>query len=165
MDALQKQRQQRGDDFQDELRRSWRFLPNCWRMRIADGKGASRPADEIILLEPVNILAEAKRTKGDSFQLSFLRANQIKGLLDFDKCLDRNLGLVFVSFLDEDRGIDEAYCIRLPTAMYYMKKAGRAHIKREELKNKVIPRLELLLIETMPRTYDLKGVNNCYRLL
>ena len=59
VDAKQQEKRQRGDDFQEELRRSWHYVPNCWRMRIADRSGGTRPADEIVLLSNINILAEA----------------------------------------------------------------------------------------------------------
>lgn len=63
----QRERQQRGDDFQAEIRRSWRGVPNVWRMRIADGAGATRPGDEIVITPEVNILAEMKRTESPTF--------------------------------------------------------------------------------------------------
>lgn len=162
----QLERQQRGEDFQDEIRRSWRLIEPCWRMRISDGKGADRPADEIILLQDFNILAEHKRTSSDRFELSFLRPNQIKGLYDFDTVLERNYGLVFVSFLNEDAGIDEAYTFRLLAALKYMKTQGRRYITRKELYLKEIRNIELsrLTIDEEPG-YNLKGVNNCYKYL
>lgn len=159
MNHKQKERQQRGLDFQEELRRSWRLVPNSWRMRIPDGRGATRPADELILLEGVSILAEHKRTEGDRFEFSFLEVNQVKGLLDFDQVLQTNVGLVFVSFLNEGQGRDLAVAFRLLTAMQYMKEAGRKYITITELQNQVIPCVWLprILLDDGPG-YDLKGV-------
>lgn len=163
----QLEKQQRGEDFQDEIRRSWHLIEPSWRMRISDGKGrGTRPADEIILLKDLNILAEHKRTAGTRFELSFLEPNQIKGLLDFDQVLERNYGLVFVSFLNEEYGDDEAYTFRLITALKYMKKEGRKYITSKELRNKLIRNVTLprLTIDEKPG-YDLKGVKNCFKYL
>lgn len=163
---LQRERQQRGQDFQDEIRRSWRKLPNVWRFRLPDGGGGNRPGDELILLEEINVLAEHKRTEGDDFQLAFLRPSQLKGLVDFDRVISRNYGLVFVSFLDEARGQDIAYCFRLARALQYMKTRGRQYIHLEEFESGAFPAIALpLLPNEKERTYDLKGVNECYKSL
>src|SRR5690625_1274543 len=105
----QRERRQRGHDFQEEIRQSLRFVPNVWTINIADGRGGSRPADRLIITEEVNILAELKRTAGQRFNLSFLRPNQIQGLVDFDNVTKRNLGLVLVSFHNPRRDLDETY--------------------------------------------------------
>ena len=90
----QAERRQRGEDFQEECRRSWRQIPNLWRLRITDGGNlGTRPADELVLLEHVNLLCEEKRTDGDQFKLSMLRTDQLTGLINFEKALDRNIGL------------------------------------------------------------------------
>ena len=162
---LQRERQQRGEEFQDEIRRSWRLLPNCWRMRIADGQGTTRPADEIILLEEINVLAEAKRTSGEVFKLSMLRPNQVTGLIDFDQVISRNWGLVFISFLNDDKGLDEAYAIRLITALKFMKQKGKVSISLEELRTRAVNCIDLPLLSKDERIYDLKGVKECYRYL
>jgi len=112
-------------------------------MRIPDGKGGTRPADELVLFENINILAEMKRTEGDCFELAFLEPHQIKGLLDFDKVIDRNYGLVYVSFLNEELKRDVAYAFRLVTAMRYMRQKRRKYISMEELYNNAIPRVYL----------------------
>lgn len=159
----QRERNQRGEDFQDEIRRSWRLLPSLWRTRITDGGGGTRPADELIITQDINIIAEHKRTQKKSFQLNFMRPNQITGLVDFDQIIDRNLGLVFVSFLDEAVGVDKAYAFRLITALHYMKKKGRVHITLEEFIEKRVPCVELPRLEN--GLYDLQGVVNCYKFL
>lgn len=108
----QAERRQRGEDFQEECRRSWRQIPNLWRLRITDGGNlGTRPADELVLLEHVNLLCEEKGTDGDRFKLSMLRADQLTGLINFEKALDRNIGLVLVSFLNE--AVDVAYAFRV----------------------------------------------------
>lgn len=128
----QAERRQRGEDFQEECRRSWRQIPNLWRLRITDGGNlGTRPADELVLLEHVNLLCEEKRTDGDRFMLSMLRTDQLKGLINFEKALDRNIGLVLVSFLNE--AVDVAYAFRLVHAMAYMNQKGRRYITLEEL--------------------------------
>lgn len=91
----------------------------------------TRPADELVLLEHVNLLCEEKRTDGDQFKLSMLRTDQLTGLINFEKALDRNIGLVLVSFLNE--AVDVAYAFRLVHAMAYMNQKGRRYITLEEL--------------------------------
>nr|WP_092074976.1 hypothetical protein [Dendrosporobacter quercicolus]NSL49607.1 hypothetical protein [Dendrosporobacter quercicolus DSM 1736]SDN24707.1 hypothetical protein SAMN04488502_11563 [Dendrosporobacter quercicolus] len=143
--SKQKERRDRGQEFQDEIRRSWRLVPNVWRMRISDGRGSTRPADEIVTTANGNFLIEAKRTQGDKFELSFIRPNQFRGLLNFE-VIPRNFGLVFVSFLSKD--IDEAYAFRLSTVIKYMQERRFRYIARNILKNFVtMPAIQL------PRTY------------
>lgn len=162
----QLERQQRGEEFQAELRRSWRLISPSWRLRITDGRGSTRPADEIILLEDFNILAEHKRTKGDRFELSFLEPNQLRGLFDFDQVLKQNFGMVFVSFLNEEEQIDDAYTFRLIAALRFFKEKKRKYITRSELLNGSIRAVQLprITIENEP-AYDLKGVKQCYKYL
>jgi hypothetical protein len=163
----QTERRQRGEDFQDEIRRSWRLIPGCWRLRITDGKGTGdRPADDLVLLEHINILSEEKRTAGDRFELSFLRPNQLRGLLAFDNVLERNKGLVFVSFLNAD--VDEAYAFRLADALPYMKQQNRRYVTIDELRQRFIPCVPLTTIQLTEdgetvRGYNLKGVQECYK--
>lgn len=165
---LQRERQQRGTDFQEEIRSSWRQVPNCWRMTIESGKGqgqssGTRPADAITILNDVNVLTELKRTSGEAFELGFLRPNQLEGLIDFDAVIPRNFGLVFVSFLNEERGIDAAYSIRLIDAIKFMKRVGRQHIKLEELRRGAVACLHLPVTWYKGhRLYDLQGVNDYY---
>jgi hypothetical protein len=157
----QAERRQRGEDFQEECRRSWRQIPNLWRLRITDGGNlGTRPADELVLLEHVNLLCEEKRTDGDRFMLSMLRTDQLKGLINFEKALDRNIGLVLVSFLNE--AVDVAYAFRLVHAMVYMNQKGRRYITLEELQQGKIEAINLPRIEINgERGYDLKGVRDC----
>ncbi|MCT6901643.1 MAG: hypothetical protein M3Z48_00255 [Lactobacillus sp.] len=161
----QRERQQRGDDFQAEIRRSWRHVPNVWRMRIADGAGATRPGDEIVLTPEVNILAEMKRTESRRFSLDYMRPNQIIGLRDFDQIIEKNLGLVFISFLNESKGLDEAYAFRLITALIHMKKRNANHIKLEEFQNQTVPCVSLPRLTYHEPSYDLSEVLTCYKSL
>ncbi|MCO5387830.1 MAG: hypothetical protein NHB14_20905 [Desulfosporosinus sp.] len=136
-------------------------------MTIESGKGGgqssgTRPADAITLLKDVNVLAELKRTAGESFKLGMLRSSQLKGLTDFDEVIPRNYGLVFVSFLNEEKGIDEAYSFRLIDGLKFMKRQGRLHIKLTEFRNFEISRLTLPRIPGEERLYDLSGVNLYY---
>lgn len=162
----QRERQQRGNDFQAEIRSSWGFVEGCWRFRIPDGGGATRPGDELVLLQEVNILGEHKRTEGQRFQLSFLRADQITGLLDFDRVLDRNKGLVFVSFHNPDRGLDEAYAVRLITALRFIQRRDRDYITLEEFADKRLPCARLpRRQDTSEPTYDLRELIECCKSL
>jgi hypothetical protein len=162
---LQRERNERGNDFQDEIRRSWAFVENCWRMRVKDGGGGTRPADEIVTLEEVNILAELKRTEGQKFELSFLRPDQISGLLDFDRVVTRNYGLVYVSFHNEKQQRDEAYAVRLATAIRYMQGRGVAYIHLDDFRRGALPSCKLPRMETAKPTYDLKGLVKCCKSL
>lgn len=123
----------------------------------------TRPADELILLEHINLLCEEKRTDSDRFTLSMLRTDQLKGLLKFEQALDRNRGLVLVSFLNE--AVDAAYAFRLLDALIFMRKVGRQYITIEELQQMKIEAVYLPRITIDgKRGYDFKGVvENCWR--
>lgn len=164
---LQKERQQRGESFQDELRRSWRLLPNVWRFRIPDGGGGNRPGDEIVLLENINVLAEHKRTQSDKFQLSYLRPSQLKGLLDFDQVIERNYGMVFVNFHNEAKGRDVVYGFRLISAIHFMGNKGRRYITLQEFMSQEIKSVEIPLLpsDDGKRRYDLEELLTCYKSL
>lgn len=165
----QKERYQRGENFQDEIRRSWRRLSNLWRLRIEDSSG-SRPGDELILTmdpegRPINILAEHKRTSDNKFNLSDLRQGQVKGLIDFESVLPWNFGLVFVNFLNRDQDRDITYAFRLVKAIEYMKEKDRASVPLKDFVSEV-PALQIPVLEgVIPRTYDMRGVLYCYQLL
>ncbi|MED3571926.1 hypothetical protein [Cytobacillus praedii] len=167
----QRERHDRGQDFQEEIKRSWRLVPNIWTLPIQDGRGGSKPADRLVITENANYLTELKRTEKKEFQLDFLRPNQIRGLIDFDQVITKNIGLVLVSFHDLRKGIDEAYAIRLTTALRYMQQKGRRSIPLEELRKGVILGATTKVSVKIPRlpagdpTYDLQGVLNCYKYL
>lgn len=163
-DLKQQERRQRGEDFQQELRRSWHYINNCWRMRITDKNSGTRPADDVILLQYINILAEAKRTSGDAFTLSMVRTNQQKGLWDFDSVIPRNKGLIFISFLNTE--VDEAYAFRFIDALRYMRNNGTQSIPLEDIRaGQQLKRVYLPLKHDKngDRYYDLKGVEQCYK--
>lgn len=159
----QRERQERGEDFQAEIRASWQHIPHCWRVRIQDAGGGTRPGDELTVLSEVNILAELKRTEGQKFQLSFLRSDQLTGLIDFDRVIPRNFGLVYISFHNQKKDIDETYAVRLATAIRYMQRSGIEYIHLEDFRRKLLPCCEL------PRTesgnYDMKGLVACCKSL
>lgn len=165
----QRERHDRGHDFQEEIKRSWRHIPNVWTLPIQDGRGGTKPADRLVLTQKANYLTELKRTAKKEFQYGFLRPNQVKGLIDFDQVIERNIGLVLVSFLDLPR-VDEAYAIRLITALRYMQKEGKRSISLAELRNGVTIAGKPVAVK-MPRltsaepAYDLKEVVECYKYL
>lgn len=161
-DKKQQEKRQRGDDFQDELRRSWRRIP-CWRMRISDASGGTRPADEIILLNRINVLGEAKRTAGDVFKLSMVRTNQQKGLYHFDNVLPRNYGLVFISFLSDT--VDETYAVRFIDALRFMGANKIQYIPIESFRERTIKcvKLPVHTDENGDRYYDVRGLEECYK--
>lgn len=106
------------------------------------------------------MLCEEKRTDGDRFTLSMLRTDQLKGLLKFEQALDRNRGLVLVSFLNE--AVDAAYAFRLLDALLFMRQKGRQYITLAELQRGEIEAIELPQITiNEERGYDLKGVVDC----
>ncbi|MHB1166975.1 MAG: hypothetical protein ACYC0N_00350 [Carboxydocellales bacterium] len=157
---LQRERNVKGQDFQREIRLSWHLVPNLWRAKITDGRGATRPADDIVLTLYGNILAELKRTNKVAFWLNMLRPNQFKGLVDFDQVIPHNFGLVFVDFEAQNT----AYAFRLITALKYMQEQQKAHITRLELEAGALPRLLLPRLEVPDENgelvpgYDLKEV-------
>ncbi|WP_332648824.1 hypothetical protein [Lysinibacillus sp. 54212] len=165
----QRERHDRGHDFQKEIQNSWRLVPNVWTIPIKDGRGGSRPGDRLVITQKANYLTELKRTAKKSFDLGFLRPNQIRGLVDFDQVIEKNIGLVFVSFLDLPH-VDEAYAIRLTTAIRYMQREGKNSIPLADLRKGAtlsgvpiavkIPRLD-----TADSKYDLQGVVECYKYL
>lgn len=164
---LQRERNVKGQDFQREIRLSWHLVPKLWRAKITDGKGATRPADDIILTRYGNILTELKRTNKTTFWLNMLRPNQLKGLVDFDQVLNQNYGLVFVDF----ETTDTAYAFRLLTALKYMQDQGKAHITQVEFEEGAVtsiclPRLEIPDEKgNLVPGYDLKEVPHLCRLL
>lgn len=157
----QRERRLRGTNFEEEIRQSLRYVPNIWTINITDGKGGSRPADRLIVTEHVNILAELKRTAGNKFNLSFLRPNQIQGLIDFDNVTERNLGLVFVSFHNPKQRLDETYAFRLTTALQYMKNKDVRYLSIHDLRNAKVPVVQIPRVNEL---YELKGVINCKSL-
>ena len=167
----QRERQQRGSDFQEEYRRSWHEVPNVWQIRIKDGRGGTKPADHLTICQKVNILAELKRTASQKFELGYLEPNQIRGLIDFDQVIAKNYGLVICSFHNPGKGLDECYAIRLVTAIRYMNDKGRNHITLEELQKGALVGANIQVAIKVPRlekatpTYDLKGVSECYKYL
>lgn len=150
----QKEKRTRGKEFEAEVRRSWARVPSIWRMRIDDGSGATRPADELVLTPTFNLLIEMKRTEDACFKLAFLRTGQIKGLLEFEHVLPQNIGLVLVSFLNEN--FDETYAFRLFTALCYMRVQQRKSIPIEVFRRGGISAFNLPLhSENGERYYDL----------
>ncbi len=80
--------------------------------------------------------------------------------------MDRNIGVIFVSFLNE--AVDLAFAFRLLDALLFMKQQNRQYITLEELQLQKIKRVPLPVIELYEndqpvRGYDLKGVTNCYK--
>lgn len=161
----QRERQERGQDFQVEMRRSWHFVNNCWRKRLKDGGGGTEPGDDVILLQDFNVLAEYKRTEGHRFEMKFLRPDQVRGLLDFDRIIARNYGLVFVSFHNPKDGLDEAYAFRLIRALRYMYNRGVLYIPLDAFRRKSLPCIELPRLDDPEPTYDLRGLIECYKSL
>lgn len=165
----QKERHDRGQDFQNEIKNSWRHVPHIWTMPIADGRGGSRAADRLTIAPKVNLLLELKRTAKKAFELSFLRPNQIRGLIDFDQVIERNYGIVLVSFLDKNKGVDEVYAIRLTVALRYMQEHNTTSIKLERLRKGLIVgattqgAILLPKLNTQETAYDLKELVECYK--
>lgn len=158
----QAERRAKGEAFQLEVKRSWKLLPNLWRMRITDATGrvGTRPADEVVLTDRYNYLVEEKRTDGNQFTLSMLRTDQLKGLLKFEQALERNRGYVFVSFLSKD--VDTAFAFRITDGLVFMKQRNRNYITLDEFLGGEVEAIELprITIGEDPG-YDLKGVLNC----
>ncbi|MCR9040906.1 hypothetical protein QRX25_10635 [Bacillus sp. L381] len=154
--SKQRERRQRGSDFEAEIKRSWPFVENVWHMKLKDGGGNTNAADRIVLTNQVNMLIEMKRTKSKSFDLGFLRQNQIKGLIDFDQVIDRNFGIVTVSFHNPDIGLDETYAFRLTEALQFMRHHNRLNIRLTEFQSEALPAVKIPRINAAQPRYDLK---------
>lgn len=165
----QGKRRDRGEQFQQEIRLSWSLVPQSWRLRIADGRGSSRPADELVLLDGCNLLLELKRTTYAGFKLSFMRTNQIKGLLDFERAVPNNRGLVLVSIINDDH--DTTLAFRLSQVMKWMQERGQEHVKLEDFYTGQIPFIHLFLHEDyshLPegeRIYDMRRLQDRWKSL
>jgi hypothetical protein len=145
LSAKQKERRDRGADFQKEARLSWRQIPHVWRHHMREG-GGTRPADDIVLTEVWNFLTEYKRTEGYVFDMDFLRPDQLVGLVNFDRVIPRNIGLVMVSFLNEE--IDEAYAIHIKDLvklvnLYHKKSFDIDFIRRAPSHFVELPRIDI----------------------
>jgi hypothetical protein len=150
----------RGEDFQTEIKKSLSKLTGTWTMPIQDGRGGSKPADRLILFPQVSVLAELKRTKKKSFQLDFLEPNQIKGLADFHRPELRRYGLVFCSFLDDAKGLDEAYAFSLENAVKYMRRNNTKQVPIHDMHD-----IQALKLERFEDYYELSEVYECYKYL
>lgn len=151
----QYEKRARGEAFQNEIKASWRLIPDCWRMRISDDCG-SRPADEIVILSEDRLLNELKRKSDGKLCVADLRTNQLGGLIDFMHAGGNNFGIVIVSFLDDERDI--AYAIPISVFLNTCEKKNRMYMSSIELASSTY---EGKAVE-LPRTaefadcYDLK---------
>jgi len=140
----QAERRQRGEDFQNEIRRSWSLIPNSWRMRISDDCG-SRPADEIVVTPDFTALFELKRKSKLRLGLSDIRPSQIKGLWDYERIGGRNHGVILVSFLNSFT--DEAYGMQIKWFLHRMEHTGLNYVTINEMRAMVrgvkLPRLSI----------------------
>jgi len=113
-----------GKLFELDIARSWKKVPNSWRLRLRDGGSVERPADELVLLPEVSLLNELKRTSRPKFSITMLRTNQINGLLNFEKAADRNYGLVFFNYLNDEKREDRLFVFRYVHLLLYIKESG-----------------------------------------
>lgn len=136
--VTQKEKLQRGIEFQEEMRKSWLTLSNLWRLRIDDSSG-SRPGDSLILTnyqyKPLNILIEYKRKMEPVLRLSDLRESQIKGLADFDKVAPWHHSLIIVNFLDEEKSINDTYAVTYYSFIKYLNVKKKLQVSAEEIKS------------------------------
>lgn len=156
MPISQAEKRQRGNDFQDEVRRSWSLIPATWRMRITDTGAGSRPADELVLTTPRNFLIEMKRTLKPIFGFGNLRENQATGLNAFDMALPGNCSLIFWSIQNEDQ--DEAYAFRFADFCSLCLRTGKLSATLYELQTYLqYAALPRITVNGKPG-YDLRGV-------
>lgn len=131
---LQFERYAKGETFEEQIRRSWTLI-RCWRRKLRDGNGLENPGDELILLNSMNLLCEHKRTTEDSFKLSMLREGQKKGLIEFEKALDKNISVIFIDF----EKYNKCYAFRFIKALKWMKENNRKNIPIEVFRKKGFP--------------------------
>lgn len=107
----QRERWERGTDFQEEFRGSLKRVPKCWFKRL-EGPGP-QPFDTLALLEKFSLGLEFKRLKEGNLDFDDLRPNQVKGLVNFNNCLKRNVGAVAVHFYNTETALDECYLVSI----------------------------------------------------
>lgn len=151
----QYEKRARGEAFQNEIKASWRLIPDCWRMRISDDCG-SRPADEIVLLSEDRLLNELKRKSDGMLCISDLRTNQLGGLIDFMHAGGNNFGMVIVSFLDDEW--DTAYAIPISVFLSTCEKKNRMYMSIAEIASSTYEgkAVELSRTAEFADCYDLK---------
>lgn len=133
----QRERWERGTDFQEEFRSSLHRVPKCWFKRLVDGSGP-QPFDTLALLDKVSLGLEFKRKKSGTLDFSDLRPNQVTGLLNFNNCLTRNVGAVAVHFLDEDAGLDECYLVSIQQLLDFYLARGTRRAALQDFKDGVL---------------------------
>lgn len=153
---LQSLRKRNGESFEESCRRSWLALPGVWRMKISDAAGCgSRPADELVLTKDYNFLCEEKSCDRDVFPLSLIRPDQVRGLLDFESAVPgRNIGILAVRF----SMASQAFLLRFPEFIRYLKKRNQNQVHREELLKGACPCIRCPQVVIYPETYDFSEV-------
>lgn len=126
----QRERWERGTDFQEEFRKSLRRVPKCWFIRLSDGAGP-QPFDTLVLLEKFNLGLEFKRTKAVYMDFDDLRPNQVKGLMNFNAAQKHHVGAVVVHFYDEVESLDKCFLVSIKQLLkfYFDNQTQRAGIR------------------------------------
>lgn len=119
----QRNRWERGVDFQEEFRESLRRVPKCWFKRLPDGAGP-QPFDTLVLLEDFNLGLEFKRLKDGNLDFDDIRPNQVKGLVNFNNCLKRNVGAIAVHFYDPERVLDDCFLVSIMQLLRFYSENG-----------------------------------------
>ena len=123
--------QQAGKDFELLLKNSWAKVPLSWRIRIDDGRGCERPADELVLLSTFRLLVEAKSTSAKSFSVSKnVKPHQITAAHEFESVSCKNVGLLFIEF----RALNRVIMINTCSLINYLKQINKASIKPDDLR-------------------------------
>lgn len=113
--------QKAGGLFEQRMLESWYRVPGTWRLKIGDGVGSERPADEIILLNKVRLLAENKRTDKLVFAIgNNLKPHQWRAGVEFSCLNPNNISAVFLNFYNDK--VDRTFAIEMISLMQYMVK-------------------------------------------
>jgi len=133
----------KGKQFESDMLESWKCVPS-WRIRLRDGGGGETPADDLVLLDELRVLAEYKCTDNDKFNFSSaVKQHQIDAALTFESACGKNVGVLFINF----RHRNAVVIIRIIDLLTYYVKANKKSIdfnNLDDIKHIRISRLGLI---------------------
>lgn len=131
MPLTKKQIKDRGTRFETEYSLSLKQLPNSISYRMKNGYAADE-FDYLTLLSWGNIAAETKRC-GHQFGFTNISDKQLFGLIEFQKKLPTNIGIVPINFksLPGDGAFNELFIIPVTDLAKYMLTARHQYLALE----------------------------------
>lgn len=147
----QKDKQKRGNIFEQEFRASCNELP-CWVWKMRTTFSGT-PFDYLLILEQVNVGLELKVTLSGTLPYSAIRHNQRHGLTKFGDSAPQNMPGILVNWRNTPSKINRCFFIPWNRIQYEVCGEKPGSIKLEAYKQFEIPRLKL---ETGKYGWDLK---------